>query len=412
MFKFLNWKGKANQSNGFKYRLALDIGTEFIKAVIVEYSLFERNIVGYGRVKQKYSDMLGGAIANIPGVLETAGKAVELAKKSTPHKPTDAIVGIAGEFVKGVMTTFDSARKDPAERISHKELEILIEKAQQLAFRRGQEELIKQIGIPNLEIELVNTALVEVKIDGYKVSNPYRFQGKNISLSLFNTYAPLVNVGPLATVIEGLGYKLLGTIAEPYAVANSILTDEACEFGAIVIDIGGGTMDVALIRNGGIEGTMMVGIGGRSFTRKLARELNVTLRDAEELKLQYSKEKLPDDMNQEVKEMLTPDLYLLSDGLEMALKELAKGNALPPRIYFCGGGCALRGLVEGVKEKRMHERLPFFKKPDIFLLKAEEITKITDPDNLVSGEENVTPRALALQAALLTTENLLDQRLA
>lgn len=412
MFKFLNWKGKADQSNGFKYRLALDIGTEFIKAVIVEYSLFERNIVGYGRVQQKYSDMLGGAIANIPGVLETAGQAVELAKKSTPHKPTDAIVGIAGEFVKGVMTTFDSARKDPTERISHKELEILIEKAQQLAFRRGQEELIKQIGIPNLEVELVNTALVEVKIDGYKVSNPYRFQGKNISLSLFNTYAPLVNVGPLATVIEGLGYKLLGTVAEPYAVANSILTDEACEFGAIVIDIGGGTMDVALIRNGGIEGTMMVGIGGRSFTRKLARELNVTLRDAEELKLQYSKEKLPDDMNQEVKEMLTPDLYLLSDGLEMALKELAKGNALPPRIYFCGGGCALKGLVTGVKEKRMHERLPFFKKPDIFLLKAEEITKIADPDNLVSGEENVTPRALALQAALLTTENLLDQRLA
>lgn len=412
MLKFFSRRTKTDKSNGFKYRLALDIGTEYIKAVIVEYYLDERNIVGYGRVQQKYSDMMGGAIANIQGVLETAIRAVDLAKKSTPHKPTDAVVGIAGEFVKGVVTTLEGERKDPQERITSKELEILIKKAQQLAFRRGQEELIKQTGILNLEVELVNTALVEVKIDGYKVSNPYSFQGKNISLSLFNTYAPLVNVGPLATVVQGLGYQLLGTIAEPYAVANSILSDEACEFGAIVVDIGGGTMDVALIRNGGIEGTIMVGIGGRSFTRKLARELNVTLRDAEELKLQYSQKRLPADMNQEVQAMITPDLHLLYDGLEMSLQELAQGNALPPRIYFCGGGCALRGLVEGVKEKRLHERLPFFKKPDIFLLKAEEVTKIADPDNLVSGEENVTPRALALEAARLTTDNVLDQRLA
>ncbi len=412
MLNLFSRKTKIQDSNGYKYRLALDIGTEYMKAVIVEYNASESNIVGYGRVQQRYSDMMGGAIANIQGVLQTARKAVELAQQETPHEPIDAIVGIAGEFVKGVMTTLDEERKEPTERISIKELEILIEKAQQLAYRQGREELIRSTGVSNLEIELVNTALVEVKIDGYKVSNPYQFQGKNISLSLFNTYAPLVNVGPLATVVEGLGYQLVGTIAEPYAVANSILTDEACEFGAIVVDIGGGTMDVALIRNGGIEGTMMVGIGGRSFTRKIARELNITLRDAEELKLRYSHNQLPPDMTKEIRDMIIPDLHLLFDGLEMALTELARGNALPPRIYFCGGGSALKGLIDGVKEKRIHERLPFFKKPDIYMLKAEELDRINDPDNLVSGEENVTPRALALQAAFLTTQNLLDQRLA
>ncbi len=387
IMKFLKRKNKAVESNGFKYRLALDIGTEFLKVVIVEYNKEERNIVGYARVQQRYGDMTGGAIANIPGVVETARKAVKLAREYTPHEATDAVVGIAGEFVKGLVTTIEEERKEPHERISSKELEILIQKAQQLAYHRGKEQLISQIGINNIEVQLVNTALVEVKIDGYKVSNPYQFQGKNISLSLFNTYAPLVNVGPLATVAEGLGFKLINTVAEPYAIANSILTDEAYEFGAIVVDIGGGTMDVALIRNGGIEGTEMIAMGGRSFTRKIARELNVTLKDAEELKLKYSNNQLPADMAKEIKEMLAPDIILLYEGLELAIKNLSKGNALPPRIYFCGGGSGLKGLVEGIHERRIFERLPFFKRPEICMLKAELIPGIGDPDNLLTGEE-------------------------
>lgn len=413
MLKLFQRKNKFTESNnGFRYRLALDIGTEFMKAVIIEYNREERNIIGYGRVQQKYGDMTGGAISNISGVIETAKQALELAREHTPHEPADVVVGIAGEFVKGVVTTVEEERKEPSERITTKELEILIKKAQQMAYRRGKEQLVKQTGIDNIEIEMVNTALVEVKIDGYKVSNPHQFQGKNICLSLFNTYAPLVNVGPLATVVEGLGKQLLCTIAEPYAIANSILTDEAYEFGAIVIDIGGGTMDVALIRNGGIEGTEMIATGGRSFTRKLARELNMTLKDAEEFKLKYSLGQLPDEMTKEIEDMLCEDLEVLYDGLELALKNLSKGSALPPRMYFCGGGSALRGLVDGIKERRIFERLPFFKEPEIRMLKAEEVNDIQDPDHLVKGQENVTPRSLALQAALYTTQNLLEEKLA
>ena len=399
-------------SNGLTYRLALDIGTEFIKAIIVECGKTERKILGYGRVQQRYGDMQGGAIANIQGVLENARKALALAQECTPQVPHDAIVGIAGEFVKGVVTTVTEERLDPTQRISNRELEILIQKAQQMAYYQGREQLVRQTGISNLEIEMVNTALVEVRIDGYKVSNPYQFQGKNISMSLFNTYAPLVNVGPLATIVEGLGLRMLGSMAEPFSIANSILNDEAYEFGAIVVDIGGGTMDIALIRNGGIEGTEMIALGGRSFTRKIARELNVTLKDAEELKLKYSADRLPPDMAKEIREMLAPDLQLLYEGFELSLESLSKGSALPPRVYFCGGGSALKGLVEGIKSRNLHEKLPFFKHPEVFMLKAEEITGIADPDGLVRGEENVTPRGLAMQAALYNTQSLLEQRLA
>lgn len=412
MFSIFQRRKSYESSNGFNYRLALDIGTEYMKAIIMECGSEERNIIGFGRVQQRYGDMQGGAIANIQGVLETAQKALQIAQDNTPHVPTEAVVGIAGEFVKGIVTTLVEERPDPTERISIREMEVLIQRTQQMAYYQGREQLIRQTGIHNLEIELVNTALVDVRIDGYKVSNPYQFQGKNISLSLFNTYAPLVNVGPLATVVEGLGLRMLGAVAEPFAIANSILNDEAYEFGAIIVDIGGGTMDVALIRNGGVEGAEMMALGGRSFTRKLARELNITLKEAEDLKLKYSQDELPPDMAKEVQMMIAPDLQLLYEGLELSLENLSKGSALPPRVYFCGGGSALKGLVEGVKERSLYERLPFFKQPEIFMLKAEEITRLEDPDNLVNGEENVTPRSLALQAALYNTQSLVEQRLA
>lgn len=412
MFSIFQRRKSYESSNGFNYRLALDIGTEYMKAIIMECGSEERNIIGFGRVQQRYGDMQGGAIANIQGVLETAQKALQIAQDNTPHVPTEAVVGIAGEFVKGIVTTLVEERPDPTERISIREMEVLIQRTQQMAYYQGREQLIRQTGIHNLEIELVNTALVDVRIDGYKVSNPYQFQGKNISLSLFNTYAPLVNVGPLATVVEGLGLRMLGAVAEPFAIANSILNDEAYEFGAIIVDIGGGTMDVALIRNGGVEGAEMMALGGRSFTRKVARELNITLKEAEDLKLKYSQDELPPDMAKEVQMMIAPDLQLLYEGLELSLENLSKGSALPPRVYFCGGGSALKGLVEGVKERSLYERLPFFKQPEIFMLKAEEITRLEDPDNLVNGEENVTPRSLALQAALYNTQSLIEQRLA
>lgn len=412
MFSIFQRRKSYESSNGFNYRLALDIGTEYMKAIIMECGSEERNIIGFGRVQQRYGDMQGGAIANIQGVLETAQKALQIAQDNTPHVPTEAVVGIAGEFVKGIVTTLVEERPDPTERISIREMEVLIQRTQQMAYYQGREQLIRQTGIHNLEIELVNTALVDVRIDGYKVSNPYQFQGKNISLSLFNTYAPLVNVGPLATVVEGLGLRMLGAVAEPFAIANSILNDEAYEFGAIIVDIGGGTMDVALIRNGGVEGAEMMALGGRSFTRKVARELNITLKEAEDLKLKYSQDELPPDMAKEVQMMIAPDLQLLYEGLELSLENLSKGSALPPRVYFCGGGSALKGLVEGVKERSLYERLPFFKQPEIFMLKAEEITRLEDPDNLVNGEENVTPRSLALQVALYNTQSLVEQRLA
>ncbi|GAB6139243.1 cell division FtsA domain-containing protein [Halanaerobaculum tunisiense] len=390
----------------FYHRIALDIGTEYIKAVIVRFNQeYICEIIGYGRIKQSYTNMEGGAISNIEEVIKKSYEAIEEAVEMAEVRPEEIVIGIAGEFVKGVVTTLERKRLFSKKKLKQKEIDKLVEEAQEEAISQAEEKLLADIGLDDVEVQLINSSVVEIKLDGYKITNPEEFQGKNLELTVFNTFAPLVHVGALETVADRLDYKLAGIIAEPFAIAKSIMSNEAYEFGAIVIDIGGGTTDIALIRNGGIEGTKMFSWAGRAFTKSLAREFNLSLAEAEQLKLNYSVGELEAaeevEAVEKIEQILQPDFNLLYEGVELALDELAMAEALPQKIYLCGGGSALTGLFDGIQQREMYEELPFFKQPDIKLLTAEDITGIEDRVGKLSGTESVTPKSLALQATMI-----------
>ena len=84
----------------------------------------------------------------------------------------------------------------------------------------------------------------------------------------------MVHIGALEKVAEDLALDLVAVAAEPFAVSRSVLgTDSNSTFTAILADVGGGTTDIAVVNDGGVEGTRMFGIGGRSFTRTIMNEL-------------------------------------------------------------------------------------------------------------------------------------------
>lgn len=417
MFKNLGKRNKRKKKGeDSDYRVVLDVGTEYMKAGIISSQDDEPQLAGYGKVRQNYSHMEGGAISSIEGVAVTAQKAITIASQSFGEKPSGVVMGIAGEFVKGIVTTRKKERRLPKKPILEEEILEMVKKAQHHGELKAREILLSEVGLSDMEVVLLDSSLIEVRIDGYRVTNPSEFQGRNLSLTLFNTFAPLVHVGALNTLAQSLGLVPLGIMAEPMAIARSVLNPDICEFGAIIVDIGGGTTDVALIRNGGIEATRMLAMGGRAFTRSLAQELNTGLEEAEGLKLEYSlikrKGKKGGGLTRErckiVEDILKHHLLILYEGLEIILADLAKDEALPKRIYFCGGGSALAGLVENFEEQRIHETLPFFDRPLFLRLSGEDIKGIIDTESYLLGTEDVTPRSLALQAAHLTPVHLLN----
>jgi cell division protein FtsA len=312
------------------------------------------------------------------------------------RRPTAAVIGIAGELVKGSTSTLTIRRDDPRAQLDEPELDRMVTRAQERALREAEERIRWESGMDRLDVRLVHAAIVEMSIDGYPVSNPIGFTGAQVELHLFNAFAPMVHLGALQSVADALGLELLGVIAEPYAVATCLDPGELGDAGAVFIDIGGGTTDVALVRGGGIAGTKMLALGGRAFTKGLAERLGISFAEAEATKLAIGTDGRP-----EVADALLEDARIWRSGVELMIDELAGGELLPARVLLCGGGADLPQVRAVLDEDGWWSRLPFARPPKVRALGPDEVIGLRDATGSLGTRQDVTPMALAHQALIL-----------
>ncbi|MDR0397574.1 MAG: pilus assembly protein PilM [Candidatus Nomurabacteria bacterium] len=359
--------------------LALDIGTEYVKALIAQVEGDELQIIGVGRKHQTLGDMHSGAIADIDGVVKNCEVALADAEEQAGFQAKNVIVGIAGELVKGTTSTIRYRRPQPDLPLSEREMEFIIEKVQDRARMKAQRQVAVETSNPEVEVKLVNSALVSIHIDGYKVSNPIGFQGKDVAVQIYTAFAPMVHIGAIERVTNELSLELIAVAAEPFAVARSVIgTDVSSNFTAILADIGGGTTDIAVIDDGGVEGTKMFGIGGRSFTHQIANELNLTYENAEKLKVNLGKGNMKPEVEARVDEALKRTLDVWMSGVELALDEFKTVDHLPSRILMCGGGASLKQITEALTQTNWYESLPFTKRPHVQLIQPSEVIGVVD----------------------------------
>lgn len=384
--------------------LALDIGTEFVKALVCGASAETGSgaataiIRGSAKIRQKLGDMQSGAVMDIAGVIENCERAIKESSKEAGGAPQEVIMGIAGELVKGITTRITFTRPEPHIKIDMSELKNIIHKVEWRAYEEARALISYETGFNEIEIKLVNAAIVGVSIDGYRVTNPIGFQGKEVEISIFNAFAPLVHYGALQTIAAELDLNLISITAEPYAVARCMETNDKTnpsETNAIFIDIGGGTTDIAVVRAGALEGTKMFTIGGRTFSKRLAQTLSVSFEEAEEIKLAYSKGTLERQSEKIVREAMESDADVWLSGVCFTLSEFNNVDTLPGRILLCGGGSLLPEIKEALESREWSSKLPFAKHPLISILGPRQISGVKDATRSVSGPQDITPMALA-----------------
>lgn len=398
------------------YFLALDIGTEFVKSLVYKIDPeTEKGVVyGVGKERQKVGNMTSGAVSDINGVIDTCRKSIVLACQEAGIKSIkNTIIGIAGEFVKGSTTTVHYERSKPEIRIDLPEIKNIIQKIQWKAFERIKNQLAFESGHEEIEAQLINASIVNVEIDGYKVTNPVGFQGRDVSMSVFNAYAPLVHLGAIQSIAKELDLKLLTIAAEPYAAVNGMGLENHPDFGAILIDVGGGTTDIAVIKNGSLEGTSIFGLGGRSFTKSLAKKFHLNFQEAEEAKLLYSKRKIEERYMKKIEDSLREDCEVWLLGVEIALENFCSSrlDSLPPRILLCGGGSGLPGIYEQLNSTEWLKRIPFPDKPTVSYIQPRDIIKIVDKTNKLTNPQDVTPMGLASLALEKNEKDALEEAL-
>ena len=378
-----------------EYVVALDIGTEFVKALIAKQTGENLEIVGVGKSRQSMSDMYGGAISDISGVVRNCEEALSEAEDQAGLQAKRVVIGIAGELVKGVTNTIRYRRPQPDRPLDVAEMEFIIEKVQERAQGKAQRQIALETGNDEVEVKLVNSALVGIHIDGYKVSNPIGFQGKDVAVQIYTAFAPMVHIGALERVADELALELVAVAAEPFAVSRALLgSDASSTFTAILADVGGGTTDIAVVNDGGVEGTKMFGIGGRSITRTMATAMDLSYNDAEKLKVNLDNTQIKASVRKDAVAAIDKTLEVWLSGVELALSEFDSVDHLPNRILLCGGGASLTQLVEALSTRDWYKELPFTKRPTVQHIKPNEVVGVVDTTGTASDHTFVTAMGL------------------
>ncbi len=401
-----------------EYLVALDIGTEYVKALVGRVVGNEVQVIGVGRAHQELADMQAGAISDIAAVVANCDHALAAAEEQAGVSARTGVIGIAGELVKGTTSTVRFTRKNPNSELNINEMSRIIELVQERAELKARQQLAWELGGKDVDVRLVNSALVRIDIDGYKVTNPIGFQGRDVVVEMYTAFAPMIHIGALERTAAELDLELLAVAAEPFAVARSVVGDDPnATVSAVLMDVGGGTTDLAVVNEGGVEGTKMFGIGGRAFTHAIERELDVPYTKAESIKVGLSAGKVVPAQKAKVDKALEKTLKVWIDGVELALAEFDKLDHLPHRLLLCGGGSSLDMLMDKLEESDWYKQLAFTKKPAVQHIKPDDIIGITDQTGDISDHTYVTAMGLlrvgmdTLNSGAGSTDNSLKERL-
>jgi len=392
--------------------LVLDIGSQTIKAILFSVSKGRGRIIGAAKVVRREAKPGEEILSDPAELILNCGRAIRLAAGEL-SADVRTIIGVSGAALRGEVTKMSFVREDQRTKIDLLEIKNVLQKIQWRAYEKIKRKLSLEAGYPESEIRLIGAWAERVGIDGYPVSEPLGMQGKEITLSIFNTYISQGNLDVIEKIGRELNLKIFHVASEAYALAKSLKPQIFSEHeGAVLLDVGAGLTAVSLIRRGFYEGTKIFSLGGANFTKKIAAELGIGFWEAEEIKLKYSRGLLSSGVSQKIARIFESDMAVLGGGAEMALAESKQTDVFPPDIFILGGCGQLRGLEKYLKNYNWNQYLPFGEPPRIRMLGIEDFDNLEDMSSYLKGPEDLPAAGLAgLALKLLGEEDILNRTL-
>ncbi|TRZ77279.1 hypothetical protein D4R87_03115 [bacterium] len=388
--------------------LALDIGTEYVKALV--FSVCDGEILEIKATHKERQDphnMAGGMVADIEGVANTCKRVIEKLENETGTKLSKAIVGVAGESIRGGVMTVHYERARPETKITPSELRNVIQRVQWRTFDRFRNDFLEDTGQTCVDVRIVDAQILKIKIDAYEVVNPVDFQGKDISFDIFNSIAPMIHLESIKSVMQKLGLKIENIVAEPCAIANLLCSIGVNHPRSLLIDIGGGTTDMAIIKDGMVDGVRMFSLGGRAYSNRISEVLGVGAVEAEDIKVKYSAGELSKNASYSIRTIFKKDSKVWIKGIKIALEKFLKFNFYPSTIYLCGGGCMVPEIKESIEDTFTREGIALnveFLYPNVFS------NRIQDHNKLLVDTSDIASIGLA-NVALLKRSGVVEESL-
>jgi len=256
-----------------RFAVGLDIGTTKIAAMVGRYNEYGKlEILGVGKAKS-----LGvhrGVVNNITQTIQSIQQAVELAESKCGEKITDVVVGIAGQHIRSLQHSDYIIRKDFEEVISENDIDDLCKQVHKLVMLPGE--------------EIIHVLPQDYKVDGVsEIKDPIAHYRSRLEANFHVVVGQIASIRNIARCVKSAGLNFAGITLEPLASARAVLSQEEMEAGVALIDIGGGTTDLAIFKDGIIRHTAVIPFGGNVITEDIKEGCSIIEKQAEKLKVQF-----------------------------------------------------------------------------------------------------------------------------
>jgi cell division protein FtsA len=336
-----------------KMIVGLDIGTSKVVAIVGEIGPDgEIEIVGIGSHPSK--GMKKGVVVNIESTVQSIQRAVEEAELMAGCQIHSVYVGIAGSHIRSLNSHGIVAIKD-REVYAH-DLERVIDAAQAVAIPADQ--------------KILHILPQEYVIDNQEgIKEPMGMSGVRLEAKVHLVTCAVNAAQNIEKCIRRCGLEVEEIILEQLASSYSVLTDDERELGVCLVDIGGGTTDIAIFTDGSIRHTGVIPIAGDQVTNDIAMALRTPTQHAEEIKIRYAcaltqlagadetikvpsvGDRAPRDLSrQALAEVVEPRYDELFTLVQAELRRSGYEDQVPAGIVLSGGTSKMEGVVELAEE--------------------------------------------------------------
>jgi len=253
--------------------VGLDIGTTKIVAMIGRRNEYDKvEILGVG--KSKSMGVHRGVVNNITQTIQSIQQAVQEAEAAASEKIKDVTVGIAGQHIRSLQHSDYITRTNSDMVIDEADIDRLINQVHKLVMLPGE--------------EIIHVLPQEFKIDGQaEIKEPIGMYGGRLEANFHVVVGQVSSIRNIGRCIKSSGLQLEGITLEPLASANAVLSQEEKEAGVALIDIGGGTTDLAVFKDGIIRHTAVIPFGGNVITEDIKEGCSIIEKQAELLKIKF-----------------------------------------------------------------------------------------------------------------------------
>ena len=329
--------------------VGLDIGTSKIVAIVSEVTPDGAlNVIGLGT--QPSRGLKKGVVVNIEATMASIQRVLEEAELMADCKINEVYTGIAGSHIRGFNSHGMVAIKE--KEVTQADIDRVIETA-------------KAIAIPN-DQQILHVLPQEFIIDGQEdVKEPLGMSGVRLEVKVHIVTGAVSAAENITKCVRRCGLQVRDLILQPLASSLAVLSDDEKELGVCLIDIGGGTTDIAVFTGGAIRHTAVIPIAGDQVTNDIAMALRTPTKEAEDLKRSYGcalkqlasaseiievpgvGERGPRQLSrQTLAEVIEPRIEELFALVQANLRQSGFEELISSGIVLTGGSSVMKGMVE------------------------------------------------------------------